>query len=287
MIPVRKISELDLSAASGLVHFGAHLIVVADDELYLDVYAADAGERVARVAIDEGLAPLPDGPDRKRNKPDLEALALLPDGHLMAFGSGSTDRRCRGWLADAASVAGGSARCARCDLAPLYAGLAARFPELNIEGAAAAGGRLRLLQRGNGARGENAVIDLDLDGVLRAIARSRALTPDLIVDVRAVDLGALEGVRLGFTDASPIDASGRIAFVAAAEDTDDPYLDGRCAGSVMGVLDADARVEWMEPIAGAFKVEGLAAGAGATWLVADPDDRAQRAPLLAADRFIR
>src|ERR1700752_5286310 len=46
------------------------------------------------------------------------------------------------------------------DLAPLYTALEEKeIPDLNIEGAAVSGDSLRLLQRGNGRAGVNAVID--------------------------------------------------------------------------------------------------------------------------------
>lgn len=284
MIAIRTLAELDVSAASGLVRVGAHLFVIADDELFLDAYAAAAPHgRVARVPL-AGLAPLPDGAGRKRAKPDLESLALLPDGRILALGSGSTERRRTAYLFGAPGRDGIPTRAEARALTPLYESLGARFAELNIEGAAVAGDRIRLLQRGNGRRGENAVIDLDLSRTLRALDRGEALTADLVVSVRPVDLGDLGGVRLGFTDASPIEeGSPLIAFAAAAEDTDDPYLDGRCTGSVLGVLDAAGEIAWSEPLEGEWKIEGLTRAAdGTTLLVADPDDRDRRAPLLAA-----
>jgi hypothetical protein len=119
------------------------------------------------------------------------------------------------------------------------------------------------------------VIELALDGVLEAIARGAPFGAGLVLDVRSVALPALGKVRLGFTDASPL-AQGdpRTVFVAAAEDTDDPYLDGACAGSAIGLLDEEARVAWLEPLEGRHKVEGVAVepGGDRALLVADPDD---------------
>ncbi len=282
MVPVRKLADLELSAASGAVRLGEHLLVVADDELFLDAYALD-GRRAGRVALD-GKPPLPDAhKDRKRLKPDLEALVMLPGRRVLAMGSGSTERRRTAYLFEAPSEGSLPVFRGVCDLGPLYLHLRERFPELNVEGAAVAGSRLRLLQRGNGAQGQNAVIELALDGVLEAIARGAPFGAGLVLDVRSVALPALGKVRLGFTDASPL-AQGdpRTVFVAAAEDTDDPYLDGACAGSAIGLLDEEARVAWLEPLEGRHKVEGVAVepGGDRALLVADPDDRSQRAPLL-------
>ncbi|MEO7097428.1 MAG: hypothetical protein ABI175_29475, partial [Polyangiales bacterium] len=170
------------------------------------------------------------------------------------------------------------------DLAPLYGSLRRRFPELNIEGAAACGGLLRLLLRGGAGR-DNAVIDLDLVATMRRIDERAPLDAELVCAVRSVPLGVLDGIALGFTDASPLDdSSADIAFVAAAEDTDDPYDDGPCRGSVVGLLDAEARVTRVERIAGCAKIEGIAVRRGVgLLLVADADDRAVRAPLYEAD----
>ena len=202
MIAVRKLAELQVSAASGLVRIGQRLLVVADDELHLDAYAADGAQRVGRIAL-PATKPLPEGEGRKRLKPDLESLVCLPGGRVLALGSGSTEQRRTGHLFEAPAGDELPEYRATCDLGPLYAHLLGQFAELNVEGAAAAAGRLRLLQRGNGARGQNAVIDLALDGVLEALAAGRPLAADLVLAVYPVDLGRLAGVRLGFTDASP------------------------------------------------------------------------------------
>lgn len=284
MIALRPIAELDVSAASGLVQRGSVVYVVADDETFLDVYAIATGLRTARVSLFDDVLPA-DPEARKVRKPDLEALTSLPDGRLLALGSGSTDRRARGVVLSSTDGEGAPPRDPQLvDLAPLYETLRRRFPQLNIEGAAACGGLLRLLQRGGAGR-DNAVIDLDLGATMRRIDDRAPLDAELVCAVRSVPLGLLDGVALGFTDAAPIDdSSADIAFVAAAEDTDDPYRDGPCKGSVIGLLDAEARVTRVDRIAGSVKIEGLAVRRGVgLWLVADPDDRAVRAPLFEAD----
>ena len=282
MIALRQIAELDVSAASGLVRRGPAVYVVADDETFLDVYAIATGHRSARVSLFDEVLPA-DPEARKVRKPDLEALTALPDGRLFALGSGSTEQRARGVVLRADE--GAAPRDPRIvDLAPLYASLRRRFPQLNIEGAAACGGLLRLLQRGGAGR-DNAVIDLDLGATMRRIDDRLPLDAELVCAVRSVPLGVLDGVALGFTDAASIDDDrADIAFVAAAEDTDDPYRDGPCKGSVIGLLDIEARVTRVDRIAGSAKIEGLAVHRGVgVWMVADPDDRAVRAPLFEAD----
>jgi len=86
------IAELEVSAASGLVaDAGGRFAVIADDELDL-LFVTIAGVTVERVRLFPDEPPLPradGGPARKLAKPDLEALVMLPDGRLLALGSGS------------------------------------------------------------------------------------------------------------------------------------------------------------------------------------------------------
>ena len=155
-----------ISAASGLVLTGDFLYVIADDERELGVFPAegDAPGRLERFLPGE----LPADPaERKRHKPDLEALALLP-GMLLALESGSKAQRRGGVLWELDERGGLSGDPRRLDLRPLYDRLDGEIPDLNIEGATVVGERLLLFQRGNGRGAVNAVVELALEGVLGA-----------------------------------------------------------------------------------------------------------------------
>ena len=263
------LGRLDISAASGCVIRGDSLFVIADDTLSISEYDLDGRPRGRIPFWDEAL---PDDPAaRKAAEPDLEALALLPDGSLLARGSGSTDRRMRGVHVD-------RRRAEPIELAPLYAALRAEIAELNIEGAAVVGDALVLGQRGNGRRRENALVRLRLAAVQAGIARG-SIGPDAIVTVTPVALGNLDGVPLSITDLCA-DRAGRLWLSAVAEDTDDPYLDGRCAGSIVALIDEPLSPRRLDPGA---KIEGLAeAPDGSFRLVADADDPRSPAPLFRA-----
>jgi hypothetical protein len=280
VLDLTTIAELDVSAASGLVALDdGQLCVAADDELFLAVYRSD-GTPTRRVALWEGE--LPDAPtERKRLKPDVEALAQLADGRLLVLGSGSRRQRMRAALVDPAR----GFAVQPLDLAPLLSALSASFPELNIEGAARVGERLWLLQRGNGRQGVNALVELDLAVFLADCERACASAAS-IRSMARVDLGAADGVAFGFTDATAHPAGG-VLFSAVAEDSASTYDDGRCVASAIGWLDASGRVQRFERAEPAHKIEGLALapgadGAPALWLVSDPDDRRIRALLLRA-----
>jgi hypothetical protein len=286
-VTLTEVARLDVAAASGLVGAGGRLYVVADDELDLCVYD-DAGRPLERVALFAGA--LDDAhAARKATKPDLEALAWLAPDLLLAVPSGSTPARHRG-----AAVRGLGAGAARevlaVDFAPLYEWLARELADLNLEGAAASGDRLLLLQRGNGAAGVSAVITLDRAAACAAIVAREPLGPSLVRTIQPVALGLLDGVALGFTDASPL-PDGRLVYSAAAEAGGSTYEDGAALGSVLGILDVDGdaggyvargqlRLDTRDKIEGVHaKVDGDRLRVD---LVTDADDRARRATLYRA-----
>jgi hypothetical protein len=268
--------ERRLSAASGVVRLGDQLYVVADDEPALAVF--DVGRRPLEgdlVLLDQTELPSAHA-ERKAVKPDLESLCLLPDDALLTLGSGATDRRERGWVLP---LAGGAPE--EISLGALYATLREDLADLNIEGAAVARERLWLAQRGNGRHGQNALIELDLDEALAGIRRNRAIDPSAIRGLSRHELGDVDGVPLTFSDLCPL-PDGRLLFAAVAEAGESTYLDGECMGAALGVLDAGG-VRHLDPLAEPYKVEGVSVGSRLDLLlVADADDPAVAAPLLAA-----
>lgn len=257
-VPSQPGRPAHVAAASGLVVRGDRMYVVADDELALAVFEGGLTGRLHRLSDEE--LPL-DHDARKAAKPDLEALTELPDGSLLVLGSGATERRDRGWVWRDGEVRGLA-------LGGLYGVLRERFDELNIEGAAVVGDRLLLAQRGNGAAGENALVEVDLE--LRTMH-----------GVTAYDLGEVGGVPLGFSDLAPL-PDGRLLFCAVAEDSASTYHDGPCVGAGVGILDPGAHdVVALDLLPEPHKIEGVAlSGDGDVLAVADADDVNVPAPLL-------
>lgn len=282
-------------AGSGLARVPTGLAVIQDDAHFVAL-VDPASRRVDAVTLPfavDGRRQFDDRRGNKAQKLDLEACATLPDDHgdplLLALGSGSTPQRehaalLTGWngAANAAAV------CARVvHLPALYATLRAEAAfagsELNVEGAAWLGDRLRLFGRGNGAaRDDVAAVNAtcDLDGAaLRAHLRDPAgAPPPAPRDVVRYDLGTIDGIPLSFTDAAAW--RGGILFAAAAEDSPDAVRDGRVAGSALGTIDAAGAVRWtlvLDADGRAFdgKVEGVLPMDGAAdrlWIVVDVDD---------------
>lgn len=273
-----------LSAASALVRVGRQLYVVADDELHLGVFDADASQPGHLLRLFAGDLPLAKA-ERKAAKPDLETLALLPagagfaSGALLALGSGSTMKRQRGVLLalDTQGAVQGEPRLI--DLAALYQPLREHFVDLNIEGAFLLDEQFVLLQRGNQGGSANAVVRFSWPAV-RAWLDDQALAAPVPETICVMPLGELAGVALGFTDGAAL-ADGRWLFSAVAENTFDSYRDGACLGTLIGLVERDGQIRRLAELEGRWKVEGIALDAtGELLLVTDADDSATAASLL-------
>ena len=208
-----------LSAASGVVRRGDFVYVIGDDELHLGVFTLSSGEPGRLLRVLEGDLPS-DHEERSDEKPDLEALTLLPPfedhpyGALLGLGSGSGPNRDRGFVC-ALGPDGSLAEDPReIDLHPVYELLREHVDELNVEGAAAMGDQLWLLQRGN--PGPNLVAELSLDEVMESLRRDLRIDAHELENVRAYDLGSIDEVELTFSDATPI-ADRLLVFTASAE----------------------------------------------------------------------
>jgi hypothetical protein len=131
---------------------------------------------------------------------------------------------------------------------PLYAALRValardgaawmKAAELNLEGVAVVGDRLRLFQRGNGAPAGAAVavdaaVDLPLAGFL-AFIDGGPVPP--VLGVTWFQLGVAGSVRYGFTDVHAL-PDGRLLFLASAEDSPNAIDDGQVHGTRIGIID--------------------------------------------------
>lgn len=276
-----------ISAASGLVCAHGRAYVVADDEHHLAVFDDPvAPGRLHRLL--PGALPHKKKA-RKRAKPDLEALILLPRGllagtdALVALGSGSRDNRQRGVaiVLDADGEPGADRQAF--DLAALHAPLRELLGEINIEGALVQGDTLLLFNRGVAGRSDNAVARYPLRALLDLIDGAGAsIAPSSLQRHR---LGHIDGVPLGFTDAAALPGAGWL-FTAVAEATDDSVADGPFRGAVLGRADAQGTVQWMRRVTPTAKVEGIDVQVDASGtrvcLVTDPDDMSQCAQMLVA-----
>lgn len=252
-----------ISAASGLSWVNNTLYVVADDALHLGIFNRNSSAPGTSIALLAGELPL-EHKARKAQKPDFEVLTHwqnfsgAPGGALFALGSGSKKNRCTGVVIPLDSDGSITGEINTFDLSALYTELEKHVPSLNIEGALFTQNELWLFQRGNSAQGKNAIIRLEQSIFLQWLHTTVDATR-ITSDLRAqeIDLGDLNGVPLGFTDATCLQ-NGNILFAAAAEDTEDTYNDGQCAGSVIGLMLSDGVILWQSPLNQRCKVEGIA-----------------------------
>ena len=278
-----------LSAASGLVKVGATFYVVADDELHLAAFGVTGtAPGTLRRLLDGDL---PDAAEeRKKRKPDFEALTLLPPfscyphGALLALGSGSKQQRCRGVLLglDARGLNATSPPRVL-DASNLFERAAQEVDELNIEGAVVLEERLVLMHRGNKSHCDNCLLSFGLGEVLASIEHDDRVGKVPLLAVQRHNFGTLDGVPLCFTDGAAL-PDGRLVFAAVAEDTQDSYSDGPFRGAVIGVIGSNGRPQVLHYLEGAYKVEGLHVEPSGSrlqlWLVTDPDDANVPAVLL-------
>jgi hypothetical protein len=276
-----------ISSASGVVRRGDFVYVIGDDLLALGVFRMSVPRPgVLRRAL-EG-EPLPADEDaRKGAKPDLEALTVLPpaEGHpygvLLGLGSGSGEGRDRAfaWSLDHDGSLLGEPR--PIDLGPLYALLGREVEQLNVEGACVMGERLWLLHRGNHTETTNVVAELSLDAVMGSLGGDGRIDVHELSALRSYDLGELDGVKVTFSDATPLGGE-LLVFTASAEGGAEAGI----RGSVVGTIDPEGAVRRMRTIDRRYKVEGVHAtidtGVMDFLFVCDQDDPAAASPLLSA-----
>lgn len=254
-------------AGSALLAVDGGLLVIGDDAFTLTRITA-SGDVTHQVLSGSGEALV------KARKPDFEAAAVTPDGSIWLFGSGSTSAR----YALVHLTGPGHTRHRQYDGTLLYLALAdAIGGEPNIEGAVFVDERLLLLHRSTGTS-EDLLLDLP------AHALTSGHPPRAEVRARIAPAG-LVGVPAHGTDLATA-GDGRLVWLAAAEDTDDPVLDGPVAGVLLGVLDGSAArwapIEEADGTLSARKAEGLVLDADLRggWAVTDRDDPDQPAELL-------
>ena len=277
-------------AGSSLTWVGARLGVVQDDANFVALVDPRTGlaRSIALPAGEEGRRQFQDALGNKKFKLDLESCCTIEGASgamLLALGSGSKKRRRR--IVTIESITARLPRVSVIDADSLYESLeaAGEFAgsDLNIEGALALPGAVRLFTRGNGAskRGRdpvNATCELALPALLAYLAdptRAPVPTPRAIAQF---DLGVLSGLPLGFTDAT---ISGEtLLYTAAAEASAAASTDGAVSGSVVGVIPLKGNLRYA-PLTDAQgrrtrdKIEGLVAVPGSAdrvFVVIDADD---------------
>ncbi|WP_193604696.1 DUF6910 family protein [Nocardioides dongkuii] len=265
VLPLRFRDGSPVRAASAVAPYGGGWLVAQDDATHACWWRDGAGDPVRLLPAVAGHEVFDEAHGTKHLKPDLEAACRVPgrdgaeDGVLL-LGSGSTPARMRSVLVP---EPGGEPVVG--DLAPLYARVAEVLgvppDQLNLEGAAVAGGTVRWFHRGRPAGGlPSASLELPLDDLVAATRGSLDPGRVRIARPREVHLG--DG--LAVTDAVAVDDRTTLVS-AAAEDSPNAYDDGPVVASALAVLvdggvDGEVAARAMLPALDGrvAKVEGLA-----------------------------
>lgn len=278
-----------LSAASGLARMAGRLFIIADDEHYLGLFHEAGAAPGEKLPLFAGNLPAAKA-ERKRAKPDMEALVALPPGGrfahgaLLVLGSGSAQARHRGVLMRLGADGRLDGPVEVLDLTAIHARMAASIQDLNIEGAAVSGGELLLFHRGNRSYPDNVVARMTLETVLAHLIDPAAFAvPE--IHFSALRLGEIRGVPFSVTDAAAL-PDGGLLVTAVAEDTGDAYNDGACIGAAIFRLTPDLEIARSWRLDRPHKIEGIAATVTGTradiLLVTDADDPAIPAALFEA-----
>lgn len=249
--------EQTIQAASGLVKQSDTFYVIADDELSL--VAFNLSEKLTGYLLPLLPGALPTNPqERKKLKPDWEGLVYFPSKvgkeGLLTLPSGSKPNRQFGFFLEINANKPSFPK--QIDFSLLYQKLQNEFAELNIEGGLVTDSILKVFQRGNGSAGQNAIIDLELQGIITDINTSGSIQASRILNSTSYDLGNLNGSRLSFTDACMTN-DNQIFFLAVAEQTLSTYDDGEYKGAVLGRIDKTGQVIGVHELDCPYKPEGL------------------------------
>lgn len=267
--------EKFICAASGLVKHENNLYVIADDELSLMTFSLKNKSPGHSIALFPGILPT-EPKARKKVKPDLECLAYIPANlgqeGLLAIPSGSKPNRQIGSFVKLQN--GQAFEPKKIDFSLIYETLQKEFLELNIEGAALSSSSFVILQRGNGASAQSALIELDILGLADDLQNNEFIQASRIKQIKEVCLGNINNINLGFTDACF--CNNKLFFLAVAESGNSTYNDGQYVGAFIGYFDNAGKAVLISQLDSAFKpeglwVEGIDSGYRA-YIVTDADD---------------
>ena len=218
-----------VSSGSGLAYLNNAAYLVGDDASYIAVMPNTDSNVYTRIALNTNAGI---GRVEKDIKHDLEAALIGTIGKhpfLFAFGSGSlTPYRDTMFAIDLKN----NSISFKCSLLPLYKAIktkaAIKDHELNIEGAALAGGKLFLFNRGN-----NIAIIIAWAEFIKYIQEPMGLIPNF--EFQKISLPVINNFSVGISGACAINKN-EILFTASLEETHDNIADGTIKGSYIGVL---------------------------------------------------
>ncbi len=231
-----------IGAASGLHYHDGRLFIVSDNSNYL--YEYHIGSKVLNKHLLLNSAGKNEQVEKK-DKMDLESITFH-HGNYTLFPSGSEINRAMSFDLKSDDLSSIN----RQDLSKMYLQIRdfLQIPteDFNIEGALFYQDTLLLFNRGNGPGKINGVIKIPNE-------KDRI---DISPVFFPIKLPEINGQATGFTDA--ILVNDKIYFLAAAEDGDSNYSDGKISGTQFGIINpVGLKPEKVEIISYSHKFEGI------------------------------
>lgn len=214
-------------SASGMVKSGDKYYVVSDDSPFL--FTLDRNYNVISklpiIPIDNPLT----SRIEKAIKPDFEALDLVGENEIIAFGSGSKSPERDIFLR---IFIHGKEEVKTYQISEFYEYLKnleiMENRELNIEAVAYKDSRIFLFNRG-----QNVVFSFNYKEL---ISYFEGHSPIPLPKTSLFELPKLNGIQAGFSGATALQNHPYIVFTASVEDTPNAYEDGEIIGSYIGIL---------------------------------------------------
>lgn len=231
-----------LSAASGIFYKDNNLHFISDDSEVFYSYNLPQN-RLYKTSLSADWVIREQMP--KSTKPDFEALTTDGTSYYV-FGSGSTPYREK--LLEINTLT--KEVISENELDILYISMKS-FAEIddddfNIEGVILDKDTWYFFNRGNGPKHKNGIFTVTGNSIL----------DEFNIVYNPVKLPKIKGVQTGFTDAVMVDQS--IYFIAAAEDSNSNYSDGKIMGSILGKINPDTmKLEKTKTISRDHKFEGI------------------------------
>ncbi|QDH81504.1 hypothetical protein FKX85_05835 [Echinicola soli] len=217
-----------IPSGSGIVKSGDVYHIIGDDSPFLFSLNSDF-QIISKTPLVDSLHSA-GGRIPKSEKPDFEALEMIGQNEMVAFGSGSKspqrDIFIRALLKDSLLIE-------KYQITDFYNKLR-KLPilhdaELNIEAAAFHNKRIYLFNRK-----KNLVLQFEYTRLLNYL-RGEASFPQ--PEITAFSLPKINGIEAGFSGAASLKGEAKIIFTASVEDTDNAYNDGEILGSFIGMID--------------------------------------------------
>ncbi|SFS33663.1 hypothetical protein SAMN05660206_101210 [Sphingobacterium wenxiniae] len=230
-----------LGAASGLSYKDDKLYIVSDNSNYLYEYHIPSHKLDRHLLLDM------DGQNeqvQKKDKLDIEAIAMHQEGIYLLFSSGSKPNRSLVFDVNPDDLSYIGKNENKETYGNLREHLHIGEDDFNIEGAVFYDNGLLLFNRGNGPN--------EMNGIIKLVEKDGKTIPTFI----PIKLPEINGQTAGFTDATLVE--DKIYFLAAAEGGNSSYEDGKVSGSQIGIINAgDLTLEKTETISDKHKFEGI------------------------------